>query len=48
MARTKITKNRTKKNGNSKGTANKKIKTVKTNYVIVPVKNNNGTKKKNK
>lgn len=38
MARTKITKNRTKKNGNSKGTAKKKIRAKKTNYVIVATK----------
>lgn len=35
MAKTRITKKRTKKNGNSKGTATKKIKTTKTNYVVV-------------
>lgn len=38
MARTKVTKSRTKKNGKSKGTAAKKIKTVKKNYVIVSKK----------
>lgn len=38
MARVKITKSRTKKNGKSKGTATKKIGAKKTNYVIVATK----------
>lgn len=38
MAKIKITKTRTKKNGNSKGTAKKKINTKKKNYVIIKKK----------
>lgn len=38
MAKIRITKKRTKKNGNSKGIATKKIKTAKTNYVVVAKK----------
>ncbi len=38
MAKTKITKRRTRKDGNAKATATKKINVRKTNYIIVKKK----------